>query len=185
MAVPIYENFDNNTNHLDLAKKAFDEVRLLLDRASSALASCPHDQSEQDRFIIWFGQYTEQSRKQVHDIIHTMLIQLRDRPVTINHGGRACAPGVYAYVEGAAISDGLEGGPTIFLCNQFFMAPFYGDNSQVGTILHEASHAVGDTEDLGYGRTNCRQLAQYSPAQARSNANNYEFYIESFKTVTA
>lgn len=185
MAIPTYTNFDNNTNHLSQARKAFDEVRLLLGKANSALLDCPHDQSEQDRFVIWFGEYSEQSRDQVYEIVNTMLLQLSDRPVTVNHGGRACALGVYAYVEGAAAGDGLEGGPKIYLCHQFFMAPFYGDNSQVGTILHETSHAVGDTEDLGYGRTNCRQLAQYSPTQARSNANNYEFYIESFKNVAA
>ena len=183
MAIPSYVNFGDNIDRLNEAEKAFDEVRSLLVTANSALVKCPNDQSEQDRFVVWFGQYTEPNRRQVHEIVHTMLTQLRDKPVQIEHGGSACAPGVYAYVQGAAIGDGLEGGPTIFLCDQFFRIPFYGDNSQVGTILHETSHAVGNTEDLGYGRTHCRQLAQYSPAQARSNANNYEFYIGSFKIV--
>lgn len=182
MAVPTYTNFGENTNRLTQAKKAFDVVRLLLDRANTALADCAKDQSEQDRFVFWFGQYDEDARKQVHAVIHSMLVQLSDRVVTVNHGGRACASGVFAYVEGAVVGDGPGSGPTIFLCQQFFSAPFYGDDSQVGTILHESSHAVADTEDLGYGRTHCRQLAQYSPAQARSNAYNYEFYIESFKT---
>lgn len=65
------------------------------------------------------------------------------------------------------------------------MAPFYGGISQVGTLLHEASHAVGNTEDLEYGPAYCKRLAQHSPAQARRNADNYGFYIESFNTVTA
>lgn len=178
MAAPIYTNFGNNSNHLNQATSAFNEVRLLLGKANSRLVDAPHNKSEQERFEIWFGQYTEANRQVVYTRIHNMLKELRDKRVTINHGGADCEQGDYAYVE--HVGGGLNPGVTIFLCQQFFVAPLYGENSQVGTILHEVSHLVGGTDDHRYGPQDCKELARNNPALARQNADNYEYYIESF-----
>ncbi|NER51317.1 MAG: hypothetical protein F6J92_32545 [Symploca sp. SIO1A3] len=187
MAKVTYTNFDNNDRRLNEAQKAFNEVRLLLGKANKALMDCVNgdpsqQQSQQSLYEKWFGQYNENNRTQVYGIIHNMLIQLRDKSVTINHDGADCKARDYAYVD--APGGGLRDGVTIFLCNQFFAAPLYGKNSQVGIILHEITHLVGNTEDHKYGETECKRLAQENPNMARNNADNYEFYIESFKTTT-
>ena len=70
MAIPTYANFGDNTNHLSQAKKAFNEVRLLLGKANSALVNCPNDPSEQDRFVVWFGQYTDRIQLRYHRLGH-------------------------------------------------------------------------------------------------------------------
>jgi peptidyl-Lys metalloendopeptidase len=43
-------------------------------------------------------------------------------------------------------------------------------------MVHEHSHADADTDDVTYGQTNARALAADTPAQAVTNADNFEYY---------
>lgn len=173
-----FVNFDNYANHKNQAENAFNNVTTLLGKANAALIDIGNKQAERDRFVKWFGTYSVANKDQVYGVIHKMLIQLRDRQVTLQHGGPNCGRDDYAYV--AAAGGGLGAGVIIYLCDMFFRAPLYGTNSQVGTILHETSHLVGETQDHAYGEQDCKNLARKNPINAILNADNYEFYIESF-----
>lgn len=189
MPAPTYTAFPANKNYQVQAKNAFNEVRLLLGKANSALVKLKqyqpgqtletNDQREADRFVRWFAPFTPANINNVRDnVIYPMVRQLETLPVTIQCGGPLCQPNWYAYVT--APGGGLGAGITIFLCNKFFTAPQYGKDSQVGTLLHEISHLVGTTHDHQYGQDNCLTLATTNPAQAMDNADNYEYYLESF-----
>ena len=73
---------------------------------------------------------------------------------------------------------------TIFLCRKYFEADLTGEDSKMGTIVHELSHAVARTDDVKlegrsqYGKRKCRRLAKEHPEEAVRNADNYEYFAE-------
>ena len=66
----------------------------------------------------------------------------------------------------------------VYFCNSYFSAPTIGSNSKMGTVVHEMTHAVSDTDDMEYGEEDCQQLARDSPRDAINNADNYEYFAE-------
>lgn len=183
MVVPSYENC--NDRDKNQAEKVYNEVRLLLGKASLAIISLqkyqpgqryePKDQMEADRFALWFGPAIPENYETVrNNVIYPMVLQLERNPVTIECGGANCNRRVYAYVTAAGA------GITINLCQKFFTAPLYGTDSQVGTLLHEITHLVGNTQDYKYDWEAAKALAENNPADAMNNADNYEYYLESF-----
>lgn len=187
MPAPTYQNC--NDSHKNQAEKAYNEVRLLLGKANSAIVSLQKysleqnyetkDQQEANRFVKWFGPINAQSLATVRDrVIYPMVRQLENKSVTIECGGNDCERGDFAYVT--APGAGLGNEIIIHLCQAFFTAPLYGTDSQVGTLLHEISHLVGNTEDHRYQQEDCLKLARNNPAKAMNNADNYQYYLESF-----
>ena len=59
----------------------------------------------------------------------------------------------------------------MYLCEEYFSAPTVGDNSKMGTITHEMSHAVADTDDIEYGEADCQALAATNPSKAIRNGD--------------
>jgi peptidyl-Lys metalloendopeptidase len=70
---------------------------------------------------------------------------------------------------------------TVVLASFFFSAPDAGFDSKMGVIVHEFTHfiLVGATKDKAYGTDEARTLALANPALAQSNADNYEYFVES------
>ncbi|NEP55036.1 MAG: hypothetical protein F6K65_42145, partial [Moorea sp. SIO3C2] len=114
---------------------------------------------------------------QVADNIHTMLKNLTTSKITISYLGNNCNPEDYAYTED--IGHGSLNDVTVHLCNQYFLSPLLGKNSQTGTLIHEFTHIIFHTDDHDYGPEQCKQLAINNPALAIDNADNYEYFIES------
>ncbi|QQS46550.1 MAG: hypothetical protein IPM66_22055 [Acidobacteriota bacterium] len=85
---------------------------------------------------------------------------------------------------GSIIPDTLAyvypGGPIgIYLPDLFFTLPAVGENSQAGTIVHELSHEVANTDDHAYGTDAAKELALiHPPTRAINNADNYEYFVE-------
>jgi len=90
----------------------------------------------------------------------------------------ACTSGVIAYT-------------LIATTNIYFCSPFYSEvttsrlcsgtsvasrNIRGGTTLHELTHALSGTTDVGYGCSYDQSLASSNPSQARSNADNYNCF---------
>ncbi|WP_017721273.1 M35 family metallopeptidase [Kamptonema formosum] len=187
MPAPTYLNC--NESQKNQGQKAYNEVRFLLGKANSAIISLqkyspgqnyePKDIEEADRFFKWFGSINTANLATVRDrVIYPMVRQLENNSVTIECGGADCERRDFAYVT--APGAGLGVGIIINLCEAFFTAPLYGTNSQVGTLLHEISHLVGNTNDHKYGQSRCLELAKTNPLEAINNADNYEYYLESF-----
>jgi len=170
--------------HYNQAEKAFNEVRTLLGKANAAMAPSNFDKDANIRkgYEKWFGTISQANVSQVRDVIHSMLVQLRDRYVRLEEDLTE-ERGTFAYVRGVDVGGGLEAGVTIYLGPKFFTIPLLGYNCQVGTIIHEVSHLVGQTADHQYGEADCLALAKHDPAEAVTNADNYEFYVETFKVL--
>ena len=66
----------------------------------------------------------------------------------------------------------------INLCELYYNAPMTGENSKMGTIVHEMSHAAAKTEDHEYGHVKCLSLAINDQDKACNNADNFEYYCE-------
>lgn len=213
-ATPTYRNLADAK--LNSATAAYNQVRLLLGKADAALIKADinsQDKTESTRFATWFGPYTAANIDVVKKVVHTMVLQLdSSRPLVVDGAGPLCAPGIVAYVLVPPGGGGVPGPPgpggvpvgrvpgiiqaglTVNLCQAFFTAPLLGHDSQVGTIIHEISHLIANTDDVPnpaggaypdgftetYGETNCKWLAQNHPGLARANADNYLFYCCSF-----
>ncbi len=68
----------------------------------------------------------------------------------------------------------------IFLCRAFWQARETGTDSRAGTIIHELSHfnVVAGTDDIVYGQSGARNLADTNPTQALNNADSHEYFAE-------
>lgn len=67
----------------------------------------------------------------------------------------------------------------ISVCPDFFHSPPRDAyDSQMGTLVHEFSHALAGTEDHGYGPGDARRLAAQEPTKAIENADNIEYFTE-------
>lgn len=208
MPNPTYVNLVDKK--LNQATNSYNQVRLLLGKADAALIKADlnsEDKTEETRFTTWFGPYTAANIASAKSVIHAMVRQLDGTTaLTFDGAGAHCGVGTVAYVMVPAAGGGVPGpggvgrvpgvvGPmTVNLCQAFYTAPLLGRDSQVGTIIHEVSHLVGNTDDVPrpgggayadgftetYGETNCKWLAKNHPALALTNADNYLFYCCSF-----
>ena len=79
----------------------------------------------------------------------------------------------YAYVYPTGVF-------TVYLLRTFFESGNTGENSKLGTIVHEGSHFVltGNTDDFVYGPNDALALAKQSPGDAVKNADNYQYFVE-------
>ena len=68
----------------------------------------------------------------------------------------------------------------IHLCKAFWAAAMTGTDSKGGTLVHEMSHfdVVANTDDVVYGQTACRGLADTQPQNAIRNADSHEYFAE-------
>ena len=64
------------------------------------------------------------------------------------------------------------------LGKDFWSAPLTGRDSKGGTIIHEISHEEMYTDDHKYGEDKAKKLAEDKPADARDNADNWEYFAE-------
>jgi peptidyl-Lys metalloendopeptidase len=157
-----------------LAKDAYSRLSTILSSAHVALIRIANDSKEQERFLKWFGQYNPENKQLVYNKIHAIHNAVVNRNITFRNGGPECRIGDFAYVQ---LNTGLA---KVFLCDSFFRAGRTGIDSTVGTIIHELSHLIANTQDHVYQQIRCRGLATTNPSLARSNADNYEYYCESF-----
>jgi len=68
----------------------------------------------------------------------------------------------------------------VWLCPYFWWADTTGEDSQAGTLIHEASHWNGtaDTTDYAYGMDAAKTLASSTALNAVNNADSHEYFSE-------
>lgn len=68
----------------------------------------------------------------------------------------------------------------VYLCRSFWSADELGTDSRAGTIVHELSHfnVVAGTDDVVYGQSGAKSLANSNPDQALNNADSHEYFAE-------
>lgn len=119
----------------------------------------------------WFGNpYYRQTVKGAYLSIKSAIEQYT---YTLYFHGPDCEANVFAYT--------YHGSRVIYFCDAYFHAPITGSDSKMGTIVHEMSHAVAYTDDIAYGKQDCKDLARYDPSSAIKNADNYEYFSEALQ----
>ncbi|MCL2916892.1 M35 family metallo-endopeptidase [Shewanella litorisediminis] len=122
------------------------------------------------RYNTWFGSYNSSRWNTVSNNFSAIDSALNTQPLTFDC---SCKKSYYAYVY-----------PTqpykIYLCSAFWSAPVTGTDSKGGTIVHEMSHfdVVAGTDDVVYGQSGAKSLAQSNPDQAIQNADSHEYFAE-------
>ncbi len=135
------------------------------------------EKNDKDDFKDHFGADDNASRDQIKDLIIKASKQIHryhsDPDNNKIERTNTQPPGTFAYVYP---NDPKH---TVHLEKQFWKAGRKGKDSKLGTLAHEVSHFndVGGTSDRGYGTGNASRLTR-TPANALSNADNFEYYIE-------
>jgi len=132
------------------------------------------DRPTDPNYMTWYGAYTMACYATVLQNWCSIADALNMQQLEFICGGDLCEDGDFAYV--------FPNDPyKIYLCNGFFNADVdEGKDTKMGTLIHEISHftAVAGTDDHAYGTQACMDLAMNNPAQAKDNADTYEYFAE-------
>ena len=126
--------------------------------------------SSSQRYAEWFGAYSSGRWNTVEGNFRDIRDAFQNESLAFDCG---CKQRYYAYV--------YSNDPyTIYLCRVFWNAPLTGTDSKAGTLVHEMSHfnVVAGTDDVVYGQSGCRNLADSDPNQAIQNADSHEYFAE-------
>lgn len=134
----------------------------------SQLASTPG--ASNSLYDDWFGTFDQARYDKVSGHYASINTLLETEDVTYDFNGASCQPSYFAYT--------YSGSRTVWLCAQYLSAPQIGTDCKFGTLIHEWSHAVADTDDHAYGETNAGNLADTDPDKATDNADNHEYFSE-------
>ena len=67
---------------------------------------------------------------------------------------------------------------TVNFCPSFFQRGNDGHDSRFGVVVHEVSHIAAGTRDAAYQHAHAEALAKDEPVVAATNADNYEYFVE-------
>lgn len=122
------------------------------------------------RYLEWFGAYSSSRYSTVRSHFVAIADAMTNAGVTFDC---KCRQPYYAYV--------YPNQPyKIYLCRVFWQAPLVGTDSKAGTLIHEMSHfnVVAGTDDVVYGQSAARNLADTNPDAAITNADSHEYFAE-------
>jgi peptidyl-Lys metalloendopeptidase len=135
------------------------------------LQNLPEGQRPSDlRYDEWFGTYSSNNYSTVTTNFVSIESALTAQTITFLCD---CENSSFAYVFPTKPYE-------IHLCKAFWNAAMTGTDSKGGTLIHETSHfdVVANTDDVVYGQTACRGLADTQPQNAIRNADSHEYFAE-------
>ncbi len=149
-----------------------DTAKAVWQAAYQIITQSPDATKVNTQFKKWFGNPNNTGFKDtVVGLYQEIKEAMQDKQYTLYFKGAMCERNDFAYTSFES--------QTIYLCNSYFRAKDTHDyNSKMGTLIHELTHAVGDTEDYEYGTEECQNLAVDVPLSAINNADNYEYFCE-------
>ena len=125
------------------------------------------------RVVRWFGQGQE---RRVVQVLQAVVRQLDTPDYTI-----ACASSAYC-VQRQPMAYTSHANRIVGYCAGFFRASLTGEDSRMGTVIHELTHLAAQTQDHAYGRNNARALSTAKATnRAAENADSYEYFIETLR----
>jgi peptidyl-Lys metalloendopeptidase len=138
--------------------------------AGNAASYLGSGSSNSQRYGEWFGAYSSGRWNTVESNFNAIDNALNNANVEFDC---KCKQNYYAYVYP---SEPYK----IYLCKVFWTAPMTGTDSKAGTLVHEMSHfnVVAATDDVVYGQSGCRSLANSDPNDAIINADSHEYFAE-------
>lgn len=152
-----------NTEQRDALRSALENA----DRDVGTVIERIRQGTIEDYWHTWFG--TGNRTKVTHTL--TVIKERLENPGTLilSCEERNCESDLMGYAETGLVS----------VCPDFFRSPPRDAyDSQMGTLVHELSHALAHTEDHGYGPGDARRLAAQEPTKAIENADNFEYFTE-------
>lgn len=149
-------------------EEAFVAAERRVRRALELLAAEP----AMPEFGRWFGDGSAKAVRTRLTLILGALTRHRPEDMACNVP-RACEGAIVAYASPATGAMGF--------CPRFFRMPERGLDSRFGTVVHELSHVVADTEDFAYGPRRAEALARENPGLAVRNADNLQYFVESLE----
>ena len=161
---PFFDRFEslvaNATSTLQIHKTIYTYL-------DPAIASVDRDQRH---YVRWFGSRNIKRVNRVRNIFKDIKRVITSEPFMYYYNGRHCQKRVLAYT--------WHHSRLIVLCPLQYKLPFIlHPYSQLNTLLHEMTHAVGYTVDVVYGVRKCLSLAVHSPSRAVENAASYGLYF--------
>lgn len=132
-------------------------------------------------YLTWFGTFEQGRYQRVRGVLDGVRFKLNsDSTLTAYCRIDPAAP-CDEQGDIAATNARVRGDFDVWFCNAFFaLHANEGFDTQAGSVLHEMTHSIGNTEDIpgGYSPPNAANLATNSPGSAVDNADNYEFFVE-------
>lgn len=147
---------------------AFAEAGRLTRNAIAALDGNP----QLPEFRRWFGAGPVAPVRRNLVLIRDYLVTRRPPQIACN-APQACPRGRFAYTMTQSGAMGF--------CELFFRARQDGFDTAAGIVIHEVSHAAARTRDIAYSIRGAAVLAKEDPASAATNADNYEYFVESLR----
>jgi RHS repeat-associated protein len=131
--------------------------------------------SDQAQAVAWFGSTSPAVQTILQSRIMSALAAVQGMTLSNFVQASGAPAGTYAQVSPSDLTHQVQLAPL------FTRAPEVGFDSKAGTLAHEISHFldVGSTLDVVYGVIAARALAISSPAAAITNADSFEYYLES------
>jgi hypothetical protein len=124
----------------------------------------------------WYGAFDQGRYDEVKGDYANIANAIVNDEITYDLSGDGCDPGDYAYT--------YKNTRKVWLCSSFWTASQIGIDSKFGTLIHELSHAVCETDDNAYGQTACKNLATSDPVKAINNADSHEYFAENLALST-
>ena len=94
-------------------------------------------------FKKWFGIKPSDAPEPWNTVLTNMTSAMESVHFTIALYGSECEESIYAYT--------YYGSDIIYVCDAYFSAKDTGYDSKKSVVVHELSHAVGNTKDWFYG----------------------------------
>lgn len=153
-----------------------------------------------DDYVEWFGEPDPWRHLEVVLTFNSVALTLSRRSAVYNFTVD-CSPPQCTFGTTVAYVYPNFRDPNQYRYMRIYLCPYWWNNategadtfnSKGGTLVHEASHlkpgvaesastvdVIFSTDDHRYGPSDCRSLANRSPALAVDNADNFEYFIES------
>ncbi|XP_019854938.1 PREDICTED: uncharacterized protein LOC109583880 [Amphimedon queenslandica] len=161
---PLFDGFGSLAANVANTLQVHKTVYTYLD---PAIASVDRDHSH---YVRWFGARSTRNVERVRNIFKDIKTAITSGPFMYHYDGHHCLKRVLAYT--------WHRSRLIVLCPIQYKLPYIiHPYSQLNTLLHEMTHAVGYTIDIAYGVRKCLSLAKQSPSRAVENAANYGLYF--------
>ena len=122
----------------------------------------------------WFGAYTSSRFSKVKNTYTLTRKGIAGKSLTYYNNGPQCQSNRYIAYTYKSYDQRVT-----YLCNLFYGFPTAcrgTDYTKEGTLVHEWVHAFAARDDVVYGASNCRNLANTKPDDAIRNAASHEYY---------
>jgi len=174
---------------LIVAKGAQADASKALGTLSNFLAS--RDEKAIDLVKKWFGSGDDTTTQTVKDTLDRVLafVNAFDFRCVYSNNGSEIGPEINKETGETILVDEIDRtwayvnsdkAFRVYLFKRFFDSPDAGQDSKLGTLIHEGTHFLitGGTHDSAYQPGDALDLGRSAPSKAIANADSYQYFVE-------